>query len=86
MKSLRFYFPGAFLMLVALLIVIVPQVLVAFIAALLVMAGIGLLQLGHILRKSTQQDTNLSRWPSEGGSFRGQFHRAPNEGRWFRSR
>jgi hypothetical protein len=86
MKTLRFYMPGAFLISIALVIVIVPQILVAFMAAILVMAGIGLLQLGHILRKSAQQDTHLGRWPGEDGSLRWQFDQAPNERRWFQYR
>ena len=86
MKTLRFYMPGAFLISIALVIVIVPQILVAFIAALLVMAGIGALQLGHILRKSAQQDVNPRRWPGLDDSFLWQYHRAPRDGGIFKYR
>jgi hypothetical protein len=37
---------------IAIVIVAVPEILVAFIAALLIMAGIGVLYIGHWIRKS----------------------------------
>lgn len=78
--------PGVLLILIALIIVMVPQILVAFLAALLVMAGIGLLRIGHIMRRSTREDPYLDRRSREDDLFHWQFKRAPNDGRWFRFR
>jgi hypothetical protein len=52
MKKLKYYLPGLVLILLAFLIMAVPEILVAFIAALFVIAGIGSLVAGHMLRKS----------------------------------
>lgn len=78
MKTLRFYVPGVLLILVALIVVIVPQILVAFVAALLIMAGIGILHLGHIIRKSGHDSEHLDRRFWEDDLSRWQFQRVPN--------
>lgn len=52
MKNLRYYMPGLLLILLAMLILTVPEILVAFIAASVIFLGIGALYLGHIIRKS----------------------------------
>ena len=41
-----------FLILIAILIITVPEILVAFIASMIIMAGIGVLYIGHRIRKS----------------------------------
>ena len=52
MQNLRYYVPGIVLILMAIMIVAVPEVLVAFVAAFVMMAGIGALYLGHMIRRS----------------------------------
>jgi len=52
MMNVRYYFPGILLILSALVIVVVPEILVAFIASLILMAGIGALYVGHRMRRS----------------------------------
>ena len=52
MRSLRYYLPGIILILVAIVIVAVPEILIGFIAALIILAGIGALTIGHRIRKS----------------------------------
>jgi hypothetical protein len=52
MRDLRYYLPGSILILIAIMIVAVPQILIAFVAALLIMVGIGALVIGHMMRKS----------------------------------
>ena len=82
MKAVRFYMPGVLLMLAALAIVMAPQILVAFIAALFAMAGIGALHVGHLIRKSTPANRDFERW-YRGSDFLGrQFDRVPVSTRW----
>ena len=52
MRNFRYYMPGVTLILIAVLIVAVPEILVVFVASLIVMAGIGALYVGHMVRKS----------------------------------
>ncbi|MBW2266050.1 MAG: hypothetical protein JRF28_07800 [Deltaproteobacteria bacterium] len=53
MRNLRYYAPGITLILIAILIVAVPEILVAFVVGLIVMAGIGALYIGHMIRRSS---------------------------------
>jgi len=82
MKAVRFYMPGVLLILAALIIVMVPEVLVAFIAALFAMAGIGALRVGHIIRKSTAGNTDFNGWYGERDFSGRQFARVPVSIRW----
>ena len=43
MDTIRYYLPGIILILLAILIVAVPEILVAFVASIIIMAGIGAL-------------------------------------------
>jgi Flp pilus assembly protein TadB len=52
MSDFRFYFPGVTLILIAIAIIAVPEILVAFIAAAIIMIGIALLYMGHIARRT----------------------------------
>jgi hypothetical protein len=54
--------PGTILILIAILIVAVPEILVAFVAGLIIMAGIGALYIGHAVRKSRIELQNIDRW------------------------
>ncbi len=51
MNKIKYYLPGTILILTALLILVLPQILVAFAAAFIILAGIGALKLGHRIRK-----------------------------------
>ena len=51
MRGMRYYIPGCILILAAILIVAVPEILVAFIAALIFLGGVGLLYVGHLFKK-----------------------------------
>ena len=62
MRDVRYYVPGAILILIAILIVMVPEILVAFVAGLIIMAGIGALYAGHMVRKSRIEFQNRDRW------------------------
>jgi hypothetical protein len=52
MENIRYYMPGIILIAIAIMIVAVPEILVAFVAAIIIMAGIGALYIGHKMRKS----------------------------------
>jgi len=52
MENIRYYMPGIILIAIAIIIVAVPEILVAFVAAIIIIAGIGALYIGHRMRKS----------------------------------
>lgn len=71
MKNLRYYMPGALLIILAILILLVPEILVAFIAASVTLLGIGALYLGHIIRKSESEYESIF----NDSYFKSPFHR-----------
>ena len=77
MASFRYYFPGISLILIAVAIIAVPEILVAFIAAAIIMGGIALLCIGHMARKSEMEMRDSDDWFHDDGFFRGWFTRAP---------
>ncbi len=77
MTSFRYYFPGISLILIAVAIIAVPEILVAFIAAAIIMGGIALLYIGHMARKSEMEIQDSDDWFHDDGFFRGWFARAP---------
>lgn len=62
MKKLQYYIPGSMFILAAFLIVILPEILIALVAAALVMFGIGLLYAGHLMRKGGRGVQNDFVW------------------------
>jgi hypothetical protein len=84
MRDLRYYIPGGILILIAIVIVAVPQILVAFVAALIIMVGIGALYIGHMMRKSEIEFRNSDGWFLGNDPFRGSFVRTPPSGRIYR--
>lgn len=62
MDTIRYYMPGVILILLAVLIVAVPQILIAFIASVFIMAGLGALYIGHKFRKAEQQLGRSDDW------------------------
>ena len=77
MANFRFYFPGITLILIAIAIIAVPEILVAFIAAAIIVAGIALLYIGHIARRSEIEMRDSEEWVHGDGFFDGWFARAP---------
>ena len=71
MRHLKYYTPGVLLIMLAVLILAVPEILVAFIAASVVFIGIGALYMGHIVRKSESQYESIF----NDTYFRSPFHR-----------
>ncbi|MBW1696613.1 MAG: hypothetical protein JRH18_13825 [Deltaproteobacteria bacterium] len=62
MKHLRYYLPGSMMIFIAFLIIAVPQLLVALVAASMVMIGLGLLCVGHLIRKSEIEFHRIDPW------------------------
>ena len=77
MSNFRFYFPGVTLILIAIAIIAVPEILVAFIAAAIIMVGIALLYMGHIARKTEIEMRNSGEEFYGSSFFDGWFARAP---------
>lgn len=84
MENLKYYVPGSILILIAIMIVAVPEILVAFLAALIIMAGIGALYIGHMIRKSDIEFRNTDGWFLDDDFCGRRFVRAPVFRRWFR--
>lgn len=52
MQQIKYYFPGAMLILMAGFIVVFPEILIVFVSVLLMMSGVFDLYTGHGFRKS----------------------------------
>jgi len=84
MRNLKYYLPGSILILMAILIVAVPEILIAFAAASMIMLGAGGLYIGHVARKS-EKDWNMFEERFFGDDIYGwRVARAPVFRRWYR--
>ena len=77
MDNIKYYLPGIILILTAILVVAVPEILVAFIASLIIVAGIGALYIGHNIRKSQIEFRHMDERFSDEDSFGREFFRKP---------
>ena len=77
MDTIRYYLPGIILIMIAVLIVAVPEILVAFLASLIIMAGIVALIIGHKIRKSHIQFQDTDEWFFGEDPFGRRFARRP---------
>ena len=82
MDTIRYYVPGIILILIAILIIAVPEILIAFIASIIILAGIGALYLGHKMRKSEIEMRNAGEWFSDEDFFGRRFLRRPVFRNW----
>ena len=84
MGNLKYYLPGSILILIALLIIAVPEILIALVVASMIMLGTGAMYIGHLASKSEKE------WDVFNGSFFGddpcgwRVVRAPMFRRWYR--
>ena len=62
MGHVKYYFPGSLLILIAIMIMAVPEILVVFLATSILMAGIGALYIGHMIRKSEIEFRDFDEW------------------------
>ena len=84
METLRYYLPGIILIMIALMIVVMPEILVALVAAIIIVAGIGALFIGHKIRKSDIDDRHRDAWFSDDDFFGRRFVRRPISRDWHR--
>ena len=77
MDTLRYYIPGIILILIAIIIVAVPEILVAILASFIIMAGIGALYIGHRIRKSEIEFRHSGEWFSDNSFFGHRFVKRP---------
>ena len=83
MRSLRYYLPGIILILLAIMIVAVPEILIGFIAASIILTGIGALYIGHKIRRSEFEFKTTDEWFLDSDSCGWWPRRAPIFRRWF---
>ncbi|MDY7037527.1 MAG: hypothetical protein SV375_15360 [Thermodesulfobacteriota bacterium] len=86
MTTIRYYIPGIILILIAIMILAVPEILLAFIASIIIMAGIGALYIGHRIRKSENDFRHTDECFSGEDFFGRRFMRRPvfrDWNRWF---
>lgn len=86
MKSVHYYLPGTALILMAVLILAVPQILVAMVASMIILTGIGALIFGHKLRKSQIVFRDSGEWFSDKDCYGRRYVKRPvfRDGqRWF---
>ena len=84
MGNMKYYIPGTLLILIAIMIVAVPEILVVFIAASITMAGIGVLYIGHVIRKSEIEFGKTREWFFHDDRAAWPFLRRPAFRRWYR--
>lgn len=84
MRKIKYYVPGSLFILIAIMVVAVPEILVAFVAASIIMAGIGALYVGHMMRKSEIEFRNTNKWFSNDDCYGSRFVRRPVFRRWYR--
>jgi hypothetical protein len=84
MQNIKYYIPGSVLILVAIIVVAVPKILVAFVAASIIMVGIGALYVGHMIRKSEIEFRDIDEWFSDDDRYGWRFVRRPVFPRWYR--
>ena len=84
MENLRYYLPGIILILLAILVIAVPEILLAFVAATIIMAGIGVLYIGHMFRKAEIELSRNNTEFEDHNLFGFLFDRRPFSRRWYR--
>lgn len=73
MANLKYYIPGVLMIMMGILILAVPQVLVVFVAASVLLLGSSLLYLGHVARESDSEWTDFQRSTSYVRFYRDSF-------------
>ena len=81
MNELKYYIPGAALILLAFIIPAVPEILIAVMAAMILFAGVVVCYVGHLIRKTEMSyRENAKVWFGNDG-FTRQCFRRPVYGR-----
>jgi len=82
MRNVRYYIPGSIMIFIAILVLAAPEILIAFIASVIIMMGVGALYLGHMIKKSEMDFRDFDE-RAEDNSFDSRcFFRSPEFKRW----
>ena len=84
MESLKYYLPGGVLIFIAIMIAIFPEIIVAFISAMGIVAGITALTIGHAIRKSETVMGWSDAWFHDNPFLGGRFVQRPVFRSWYR--
>jgi len=84
MRNLKYYLPGSLLILVAIMIAVVPEILVAVVSASIIMVGIGALHIGHMIRKLDNENRDFENPFVMNDPFERWFRGSPISIRWHR--
>jgi multisubunit Na+/H+ antiporter MnhB subunit len=84
MNTVRYYLPGIILIMIAIIIVALPEVIVAFVASIIIIAGIVALYIGHKIRKSEIECRRTDAWSSNEDLFGRRVVKRPLFRRWSR--
>ena len=84
MRDLKYYVPGTLLIAMALLILAVPEILIALVSASIITLGIVVLYIGHLVRKSNAQFETADFWARHHAPSGWQFAEEPISERWRR--
>ena len=82
MRSLKYYLPGTLLILTAALIIALPEILVAFVSACIIVAGIISLYVGHKMRKLEKEAAGFNDAFFSDNYFRTPFYRVWHNRFW----
>ena len=85
MKSIKYYFPGLIMILMAFLIIAAPELLFALVAGAMVMIGLGLLYAGHLIRKSEIEFHRIGPWGMADPFFDHPGRKSPFVRIWYRN-
>ena len=77
MNNIKYYLPGIFLIILAISIIIVPEILVAIVAATIIMTGLIVLRIGHMMKQSDIEFDNVTDHFFDEDFFGRRFERIP---------
>jgi hypothetical protein len=84
MHQVKYYLPGSIVIAIAILIVYIPEILIAFVASAIIMIGILALYVGHLIRNSDRRLRSFDRWLWVDNSYGKEFFNTPRMKWWFR--
>jgi Tfp pilus assembly protein PilV len=84
MRDLKYYVPGTALIAMALLILAVPEILIALVSASIIMLGVVVLYVGNLFRKSNSRYGTSDFWVRHHAPHGWRFAEEPILERWRR--
>ena len=84
MHKLKYYLPGSIVIAIGILIVAIPEILIAMVASFIMMAGILMLYWGHMIKKSEYRSVDLDQWSWGDNADTRAFFKNPRYSWWIR--